>query len=73
MTAAEIRRALAAPSTPSQLSWTSQVVKDNRALAVFFIDVRDLRNRLDQGLGVGGWRDSDEILPGGLVVCRLSI
>jgi hypothetical protein len=72
-TAAEVAKALAAPFKVSQLGWKPQVVKDNRALAVPYIDARDVMNRLDQVLGPTNWRDAYKVLAGGCVVCRLSV
>jgi hypothetical protein len=71
--ATAIAKALAAPFKLSQLGWKPQVVKDNRALAVAYVDVRDVMNRLDQVLGPANWRDAYRVLAGGCVVCRLSV
>jgi hypothetical protein len=73
VTAAEIAKALAAPFKPNQLGWKAQVVKDSRALAVPYLDARDVMNRLDKVLGIGNWRDDYEVLPSGAVVCQLSV
>jgi hypothetical protein len=72
-TAAEVAKALAAPFKVSQLGWKPQVVKDGRALAVAYVDARDVMNRLDQVLGPANWRDNYKVLAGGCVVCRLSV
>jgi hypothetical protein len=72
-TPAEIAQALTAPFKVNQLGWKPQVVKDGRALAVPYIDARDVMNRLDQVLGPANWRDAYKVLAGGCVVCRLSV
>src|SRR5262245_53350033 len=70
----EIRRiqeALAAPFAVEDLGWKPQTISGNRALAVPFIDSRDVQKRLDEVVGVAGWEDSYEVLLDGNVVCRL--
>jgi hypothetical protein len=60
------------PFDPLEVKWKAQAVKNNRALAVAYIDARVVMDRLDDVLGVGGWSDVYEVLPGGSVVCRLT-
>lgn len=68
----DIKKALGAPFKPHQLGWKAQVVQGNRALTVPYLDARDVMNRLDDVLGIGGWCDEYQILPEGSVVCKLS-
>ncbi len=55
------------------LGWKPQAVKGNRALAVAYIDARDVMQRLDDVVGVGNWQDDYKFLEGGQVMCRLSV
>jgi hypothetical protein len=71
--AAAVAARLAAPFKPSQLGWLPKVVKDGRALALAYIDARDVMNRLDQAVGVAHWHDAYDVLAGGAVVCHLSV
>lgn len=68
----EIMIALQRPFPVDVVSFKPQVVKGNRALAVAFIDARDVQNRLDEVFGPEGWQDEYEVLPNGSVICRLS-
>lgn len=65
--------ALANPFPASAIKWKPQTVKGNRALAVAYLDARLVMDRLDQVVGVEGWRDEYEVLPDGSVICRLSV
>jgi hypothetical protein len=73
MTAHEIAAALAAPFEPKEVKWKAQTVKNNRALAVAFVDARLVQDRLDEVLGVDGWQDLYDLVPDGSVVCRLRV
>ena len=66
-------KALAAPFPPDVLGWKAQTVMNNRALAVAYIDARDVMDRLDAVVGAENWRDEYTPLPDGNVVCRLSL
>lgn len=68
-----IAEALAAPFPPDKLGWKPQTVSGSRALAVAFIDARDVMDRLDQVVGPFGWRDGYVVLPDGNVVCTLEL
>ena len=72
-TDAAVQAALAEPFDPAEVKWKAQTVKGNRAMAVAYIDARLVEDRLDEVLGVGGWRDEYEVLAEGSVVCRLSL
>src|SRR5262245_49743139 len=66
-----IQEQLAAPFPVEALGWKPQTISGNRALAVPYIDARDVQQRLDDVLGVAGWEDAYEVLLDGNVVCRL--
>jgi hypothetical protein len=46
-------------------------VTGTRPPAAAHIDSRAVQDRLDEALGVAGWHDDYQCLPGGSVVCRL--
>src|SRR3546814_8564681 len=52
--------ALSKPFPPSAVSWRSQsLTKDGtKALALAYIDARDVMRRLDDVCGPAGWQDS---------------
>jgi hypothetical protein len=50
-----------------------QMVKNNRCLAMAYIDARLIQDRLDEVLGVENWQDKYDIQPDGSVVCRLRL
>jgi hypothetical protein len=63
--------ALAAPFEPKEVKFKPQMVKNNRCLAMAYIDARLIQDRLDEVLGVENWEDAYKILPDGSVMCRL--
>lgn len=65
--------ALYEPFELNEIKCKPQTVKGNRALAVFYIDSRLVMDRLDDVLGVMGWRDHYDVQPDGSVVCTLSL
>ena len=69
----EIEAALVEPFAPDEIKFKPQSVSGNRALAVAYIDARCVADRLDEVLGIGGWKDKYEVLPDGSVICSLSI
>lgn len=69
----EIQKLLAAPFPPDHIGWKPQAVKGNRALAIAYIDARNVMDRLDETVGVDGWQDSYELLPDSSVVCVLRV
>lgn len=73
MASDEIRKALREPFKLSQLGFKPQSVKGNRAIALPYIDSRDVMNRLDDVVGVENWKDEYAVLPDGSVQCLLSI
>ena len=62
---------LAAPFEPRDVKYKPQMVKNNRCLAMAYIDARLIQDRLDDVLGVENWEDGYKILPDGSVMCRL--
>jgi hypothetical protein len=63
--------ALATPFEPREVKYKPQMVKNNRCLAMAYIDARLIQDRLDEVLGVENWEDAYRILPDGSVMCRL--
>ena len=68
-----ITDALSAPFEPREIKFKPQMVKNNKALAIAYVDVRLIEDRLDEVLGVENWQDDYEILPDGSVTCKLRI
>ena len=52
-----IAAALSAPFEPKEVKFKPQMVKNNRALAMGYIDARLIQDRLDDVLGVENWQD----------------
>ena len=72
-TVSEITQALAAPFDLSDIKFKPQVVKNNRAMAIAYVDARAIQDRLDAVLGVEGWQDEYATLEDGSVICRLRL
>lgn len=70
---AAIQAALSDPFDPKEVKFKPQMVKNNRALAMAYIDARLIQDRLDDVLGVANWQDKYDFLPDGSVVCRLCL
>lgn len=68
-----IAEALAAPFEVKDIKFKPQIVKNNRALAMAYVDARLIQDRLDAVLGVENWQDNYEILIDGSVMCRLRV
>jgi len=68
-----ITRALAAPFADTEVKFKPQAVKGNRALALAYVDVRAIMDRLDKVLGVENWQDDYQLLPDNSVMCRLRL
>src|SRR3954452_5818814 len=68
-----ITEALSAPFEAKDVKFKPQMVKNNRCLAMAYIDARLIQDRLDEVLGVENWEDAYKILPDGSVMCRLRI
>src|SRR4051794_6256951 len=73
--AADLRRALLDPFPPDKVGWKPQAVskKGDSALAVAYIDARDVMDRLDAVVGVAGWRDCYAEHADGTVTCKLEL
>ena len=70
--------ALAAPFAPKAISWRAQSVSNKNpeaptAMALAYIDARDVMNRLDEVCGPDGWEDSYVETPLGRVICTIKI
>ncbi|MBX9579530.1 MAG: hypothetical protein K2X87_04410 [Gemmataceae bacterium] len=68
-----ITLALSDPFEPREIKFKPQAVKNNRALAIAYVDVRLIQDRLDEVLGAENWQDDYELLQDGSVVCRLRL
>jgi hypothetical protein len=68
-----ITEALSTPFELREVKWKPQAVKGNSALAVAYVDVRVIQDRLDDVLGVAGWQDEYQLLPDSSVMCRLRL
>ncbi len=64
---------LAEPFAATEVKWKAQVVRNNRALAVAYVDARCVEDRLDAVFGVEGWQDNYQVLPNNGVVCKLRV
>lgn len=70
--------ALAAPFPPASISWRAQSVSSKnpdapKAMALAYIDARDVMNRLDDVCGPDGWEDSYVETALGRVICTIRI
>lgn len=71
---ARVTKALLAEFAPGEVKIKPAMVKNNRALALHYIDARLVMDRLDLVVGVNNWKDEYTVLPGGNEVeCRLSL
>jgi hypothetical protein len=68
-----VTAALSAPFEPREIKFKPQIVKNNKALAIAYVDVRLIEDRLDDVLGVENWQDDYDILPDGSVTCKLRV
>ena len=64
-TAASIQAALAEPFERRVLKCKPGALKGNQALAMPYLDARDVADRLDEVLGLDGWQDDYEQLADG--------
>ena len=69
----EIMAALSAPFTLDEVKFRPQNVRNNRALALAYVDSRVIQDRLDYVLGIDNWQDSYQLLPDNSVLCKLRI
>jgi len=68
-----ITEALSAPFDAKEVKFKPQMVKNNRCLAMAYIDARLIQDRLDGVLGVENWQDHYKMLSDGSVMCRLRV
>jgi len=69
-----LAKQLLLPFDLGEVKFKPQKVNGNRAMAVAYIDARHVMDRLDEVLGIDGWKDEYSVLPGGSEVeCRLSL
>lgn len=73
MSTQEIQQRLAEPFPADAISWKPQTIKGDKAMAVAYIDARDVQDRLDTVLGTASWQDEYEVLNDGSVICRLRL
>lgn len=66
---------LSAPFPPEAIHWRAQTVtKDgDKALALAYLDARDVMDRLDEAAGPANWATTYEETLKGRVLCRLSL
>lgn len=66
---------LSAPFRPDAIHWRAQTVngKGDSALALAYMDARDVMARLDETVGPANWQDSYEETPKGRIICALSL
>jgi hypothetical protein len=75
MTEQEIADALSAPFDAKEVGCrVGSVTKDKkRCIPLWYIDARNVFDRLTRVVGLAGWQDAYDVLPNGNVVCRLSV
>jgi hypothetical protein len=68
-----IEAALARPFAPSEVKWKPAMVKNDRCLAMAYIDARAVQDRLDEVMGIGGWKTEYHQIGTDNFECRLSL
>lgn len=66
---------LSAPFPPEAIHWRAQTLTGDKskALALAYLDARDVMDRLDAAVGPANWRDSYEETAKGRLLCTLAI
>lgn len=66
---------LSAPFAPGAIHWRAQklTAKKDKALALAYLDARDVMDRLDEAVGPENWQDSYVETIKGRVICTISI
>jgi len=66
---------LSAQFAPSAIHWRAQTVTNDgaKALALAYLDARDVMDRLDDAVGPANWRDSYEETAKGRLLCTLEV
>lgn len=74
-TMSDIAAKLRAFFPADKIGWKPQSVSKDKtkAMAVAYIDARDVMDRLDEVVGMANWRDEYVVLPGGNVQCTLAV
>src|ERR1700759_4141511 len=72
-TAPAIQAALAEPFERRAFKCKPGAVKGNQALALPYLDARDVADRLDPVLGLDGWQGDYEQLADSSLLCRLRV
>lgn len=72
-TTAEIQKELAEYFDPREVKAKPQMVKQSRALAMFYIDARLVQDRLDSVMGIAGWKTEYVQVGTHSYECRLSL
>lgn len=77
MTPKEIEEALKKPFRPEEIEWRVQSAgqKDGKvwAMVLAYVDSRAIMNRLDEVLGIDGWKNNIREISNGSFLCELSI
>jgi len=68
----EIFHKLSEPFPKESIRWRAQMVSGDKALALAYIDARDVMSRLDSVVGPAGWQ-SEHFAVGGKTGCRIGI
>lgn len=55
------------------IRWRAQMVNNGKALALAYLDSRDVQDRLDVACGVDGWKDSYHDVGGGRTSCTIEV
>lgn len=71
----EIQAAFAEPFAPDEIEWKPQSTNQDktRAMAVAYIDARNVMERLDAAVGAGNWSDRYHVLDNKHVECELTV
>lgn len=71
----DVFTAMAAPFSRDAVSWRAQsVTKDGtKAMALAYIDARDVMRRLDEVVGPANWQDEYHETPTGTAICTIRI
>lgn len=66
---------LSAPFPPEAIHWRAQTLTNDgsKALALAYLDARDVMDRLDEVCGPAGWQSSITETPSGRVLCKLEL
>lgn len=68
----EMFHLLSEPFPKESIRWRAQMVRGDKALALAYIDARDVMGRLDRVCGPGGWQ-SEHFDVGGKTGCKIGI